>query len=61
MKLVRTKLNSALPSNAHELCTGRLRISVTRFRDMENVVLSEFHTKEELIDVRALSLIFAFG
>ncbi|KAL4003092.1 Patatin-like phospholipase family protein [Acanthocheilonema viteae] len=50
MKLLRMKLNSILPINAHELCTGRLRISVTRFRDMENVILDEFHTKDELID-----------
>lgn len=51
MKLVRMKLNSILPSNAHKLCTGRLRISVTRFRDMENVILDEFLTRDELIDV----------
>ncbi len=51
MKMVRTKLNAILPANAHELCTGRLRISVTRFRDMENVILDEFCTKDELIDV----------
>ncbi|VDN91779.1 unnamed protein product [Brugia pahangi] len=50
MKMVRTKLNVILPANAHELCTGRLRISVTRFRDMENVILDEFCTKDELID-----------
>lgn len=51
MKLVRMKLSAILPSNAHELCTGRLRISVTRFRDMENIILDEFQTKDELIDV----------
>uniref|UniRef100_A0A915PW14 PNPLA domain-containing protein n=1 Tax=Setaria digitata TaxID=48799 RepID=A0A915PW14_9BILA len=50
LKLVRIKLNTILPSNAHELCTGRLRISVTRFRDMKNVILDDFRTKDELID-----------
>uniref|UniRef100_A0A8R1Y7L1 PNPLA domain-containing protein n=1 Tax=Onchocerca volvulus TaxID=6282 RepID=A0A8R1Y7L1_ONCVO len=50
LKLVRTKLNDLLPSNAHEICTSRLRISVTRFHDMENVILDEFHTKDELLD-----------
>ncbi|CAG9536734.1 unnamed protein product [Cercopithifilaria johnstoni] len=50
MKLLRMKLNAILPSNAHELCTNRLRISVTRFRDMENVILDKFHTKDELIE-----------
>ncbi|VDK71667.1 unnamed protein product [Litomosoides sigmodontis] len=50
MKLVRVKLNAILPSNAHELCTGRLRISVTRFSDMENIILDEFRTKDELVD-----------
>uniref|UniRef100_A0A0R3RLS1 PNPLA domain-containing protein n=1 Tax=Elaeophora elaphi TaxID=1147741 RepID=A0A0R3RLS1_9BILA len=50
MKLVRIKLEAMLPSNAHELCTGRLRISVTRSSDMKNVILDEFRTKDELID-----------
>lgn len=56
MKLVRTKLNALLPSDAHELCTGRLRVSVTRFCDMKNVILDEFCTKDELIDVFFLTL-----
>lgn len=56
LKLVRTKLNDLLPSNAHEICTSRLRISVTRFHDMENVILDEFHTKDELLDVFFRSL-----
>lgn len=51
MKIVREKLDIALPPNAHDLCSGRIRISVTRIRDMENVILSDFNSKEELLDV----------
>jgi hypothetical protein len=41
-----------LPENAHELCTNKLFISLTRYSDFKNVVVSEFETREELIQVR---------
>lgn len=40
-----------LPDNAHELATGRLFVSLTRVTDRKNVVVSEYATKEELIQV----------
>ena len=38
-----------LPENAHELCSGRLFISVTLYPSMTNNVLSTFHTRQDLI------------
>uniref|UniRef100_A0A915AVN0 triacylglycerol lipase n=1 Tax=Parascaris univalens TaxID=6257 RepID=A0A915AVN0_PARUN len=49
IEVVRANLDATLPVNAHELCTGRLQISLTRERDRKNVIVSEFKTKEELI------------
>ncbi|XP_030057121.1 patatin-like phospholipase domain-containing protein 2 isoform X2 [Microcaecilia unicolor] len=49
VKIIRSCLSKTLPSNSHELATGRLGISLTRVSDGENVLLSQFNTKEELI------------
>ncbi|XP_003740441.1 patatin-like phospholipase domain-containing protein 2 [Galendromus occidentalis] len=38
-----------LPDNAHELCSGRLYISLTRVSDGANVLISNFSTKEDLV------------
>ncbi|KAK7131908.1 hypothetical protein R3I93_018467 [Phoxinus phoxinus] len=42
-------LQSCLPDNAHTLATGRLHVSMTRMSDGENVLMSEFHSKDDLI------------
>ncbi|MGH0122052.1 UNVERIFIED_CONTAM: hypothetical protein FKN15_001777 [Acipenser sinensis] len=49
VKILRNGLYNNLPENAHELATGRLCISLTRVSDGENVLVSEFSSKEELI------------
>jgi predicted acylesterase/phospholipase RssA len=49
MKIVHDTLNDMLPHNAHEICTRRLFVSLTRFADGRNVVISDFASKEELI------------
>ncbi|XP_053576184.1 patatin-like phospholipase domain-containing protein 2 [Bombina bombina] len=49
VKIIRACLYKTLPDDAHEHATGRLGISLTRVSDGENVLLSEFNTKEELI------------
>lgn len=51
MGLVRLGLEQSLPPNAHELCTNKLAISLTRYRDGENVIIEEFDSREELIQV----------
>ncbi|KAE8607167.1 hypothetical protein XENTR_v10011061 [Xenopus tropicalis] len=49
VKIIRNCLYKTLPEDAHEKATGRLGISLTRVSDGENVLLSQFNTKEELI------------
>jgi patatin-like phospholipase domain-containing protein 2 len=49
--IVRNGLRRILPPNAHEICSGRLFISLTRWKDNKNVVINQFHTREELIQV----------
>ncbi|XP_063145384.1 patatin-like phospholipase domain-containing protein 2 [Candoia aspera] len=49
VKIIRACLYKTLPGNAHELASGRLGISLTRVSDGENVILSEFNSKEELV------------
>ncbi|QQP38701.1 Uncharacterized protein FKW44_019357, partial [Caligus rogercresseyi] len=47
-------LCAAHTSNVHELVNGRLHISVTRVYDGKNVIISNFVSKKELIEVRAV-------
>ncbi|XP_074554813.1 patatin-like phospholipase domain containing 3 [Halichoeres trimaculatus] len=49
VKVIKTGLDRDLPSDAHVLASGRLCISLTRVSDGENVLVSEFNTKDELI------------
>ncbi|XP_067303458.1 1-acylglycerol-3-phosphate O-acyltransferase Pnpla3 [Pseudorasbora parva] len=42
-------LQRCLPDNAHRLATGRLYVSMTRMSDGKNVLVSEFHSNEDLI------------
>ncbi|XP_072001468.1 patatin-like phospholipase domain-containing protein 2 [Engystomops pustulosus] len=49
VKILKNGLYRNLPENAHELASGKLCISLTRVSDGENVLVSEFGSKEELI------------
>lgn len=51
VKIIRLCLSKTVPENGHEVAAGRLGISLTRVSDGENVILSDFHSKEELIQV----------
>uniref|UniRef100_A0A3Q3ARH2 triacylglycerol lipase n=1 Tax=Kryptolebias marmoratus TaxID=37003 RepID=A0A3Q3ARH2_KRYMA len=55
VKVLRSGLNRDLPSDAHILASGRLCISLTRVSDGENVLVSEFGSKEELIQALVCS------
>ncbi|NWU80329.1 PLPL1 protein, partial [Onychorhynchus coronatus] len=48
-KLLRYGLEKHLPSNAHELVSGKLHIVLTRVHDWKSVTVSEFASKEDLI------------
>ncbi|XP_052336961.1 patatin-like phospholipase domain-containing protein 2 isoform X2 [Oncorhynchus keta] len=49
VKIMRNMLYKTLPPNAHHRATGRLGISLTRVTDGENVLVSHFNSKEELV------------
>uniref|UniRef100_A0A8C6NTN2 PNPLA domain-containing protein n=1 Tax=Nothobranchius furzeri TaxID=105023 RepID=A0A8C6NTN2_NOTFU len=51
-------LREMLPEDAHLRATGKLCVSLTRLSDGENVLVSEFTTREELIQVLMCSSFF---
>uniref|UniRef100_A0AAY4CZJ7 PNPLA domain-containing protein n=1 Tax=Denticeps clupeoides TaxID=299321 RepID=A0AAY4CZJ7_9TELE len=56
MRFVRDFLHRELPEDAHLLASGKLCVSLTRLTDGENVIASQFDSKEELIQVRGTIL-----
>ncbi|MEE6477566.1 hypothetical protein FKM82_011553 [Ascaphus truei] len=55
VKILKNGLYRNLPENAHELATEKLCVSLTRVSDAENVLVSEFNSKEELIQALVCS------
>lgn len=53
LRVLRSALHKFLPPNAHELVSGKLHIVLTRLHDWRTVTVSEFASKEELIQVGA--------
>ncbi|XP_048887339.1 patatin-like phospholipase domain-containing protein 2 [Brienomyrus brachyistius] len=49
VKIMRKLLYRSLPPDCHSRATGRLGISLTRVSDGENVLVSQFNSKEELV------------
>ncbi|XP_029192136.2 patatin-like phospholipase domain-containing protein 2 isoform X2 [Acropora millepora] len=50
VQAVRTAFQKMLPDNAHEIASGRLHISLTRVPDFTNLIVSEFSSKDDLIE-----------
>ena len=45
-------LNKQVPENGHEIASGKLFVSMTKYRKMkENVLVSDFKSKDHLIKV----------
>uniref|UniRef100_A0A8C8RHB4 PNPLA domain-containing protein n=1 Tax=Pelusios castaneus TaxID=367368 RepID=A0A8C8RHB4_9SAUR len=51
LRTVQKGLYRMLPENSHQVASGRLHISLTRVIDGQNVMVSEFTSKEDLIQV----------
>ncbi|XP_043296792.1 1-acylglycerol-3-phosphate O-acyltransferase PNPLA3-like [Cervus canadensis] len=49
-KYVRDILHRHLPDNVHQLLSGKMVMSLTRVSDGENVLVSDFHSKAEVVD-----------
>ncbi|XP_067655192.1 1-acylglycerol-3-phosphate O-acyltransferase Pnpla3-like [Haliotis asinina] len=59
-RILRDALWEVLPDNAHEIVSGRLFVSLTRVSDKKCVIVSEFDSKEELIQALLCSAFVPF-
>ncbi|KAK5927571.1 hypothetical protein CgunFtcFv8_012713 [Champsocephalus gunnari] len=58
LRTVRASLLEKLPADAHLKASGRLCVSLTRLTDGRNILVSEFNSREELIQVLMCSCFF---
>ncbi|XP_033181926.1 patatin-like phospholipase domain-containing protein 2 isoform X2 [Anabas testudineus] len=58
LQTVRDSLLEKLPEDAHVRASGKLCVSLTRLTDGKNVLVSEFESREELIQVLMCSCFF---
>ncbi|XP_038612405.1 1-acylglycerol-3-phosphate O-acyltransferase PNPLA3 isoform X5 [Tachyglossus aculeatus] len=49
-RFLKKKLGQHLPANVHQLVSGKLCVSLTRVPDWKNVLVSQFHSKQDVID-----------
>ncbi|XP_070646650.1 1-acylglycerol-3-phosphate O-acyltransferase PNPLA3-like isoform X1 [Bos indicus] len=54
-KHIRDGLQRHLPDNVHQLVSGKMVISLTRVSDGKNVLVSDFHSKDEVVDALCCS------
>ncbi|XP_052604473.1 1-acylglycerol-3-phosphate O-acyltransferase PNPLA3 isoform X1 [Peromyscus californicus insignis] len=59
-KCVRDGLQETLPDNVHQIISGKVYISLTRVSDGENVLVSDFHSKDEVVDALVCSCFIPF-
>lgn len=57
LRVVQDSLLEKLPADAHLQASGRLCVSLTRLADGKNVLVSQFDSRDELIQVEHCSLI----
>uniref|UniRef100_A0A8C3G9T4 triacylglycerol lipase n=1 Tax=Cyclopterus lumpus TaxID=8103 RepID=A0A8C3G9T4_CYCLU len=60
MGLVKDSLQRCLPEDAHVRASGKLHVSLTRVSDRKNILVSEFDSREELIQVLVCSCFVPF-
>lgn len=53
-------LKETLPEDAHKIVSGRLFVSLTRVSDRQNIVVSKFTSKDDLIQVK-IQLVLHFS
>ena len=57
-KTIRKVFRRMIPDDAYKKCSGRLHISLTRCSDWQNVVVSEFLSNDDLVDVSLFQVDF---
>lgn len=58
--IVREALEKGLPDDVHLRANGKLHVSLTRVYDGENVIISEYNSKEDVIQVLLCSCFIPF-
>ena len=48
--IIRRKLESLLPNNVAEMVSGKFFVSITKTRKLKNLLVSEFHDKNDVIE-----------
>ena len=51
VKMVRDGFMQTLPDDAHVIASGRLHISLTELPSRKNVIVNQFDSKEDLVQV----------
>ncbi|XP_044141642.1 omega-hydroxyceramide transacylase-like [Bufo gargarizans] len=51
LAILRKALLNFLPENAHQLATGRLHVALTRLSDGKTILVSDYTSKEEVVQV----------
>ncbi|XP_073070100.1 1-acylglycerol-3-phosphate O-acyltransferase PNPLA3 isoform X3 [Manis javanica] len=59
-KQLRKYLHRHLPANVHQLISGKMCISLTRVSDGQNVLVSDFQSKDEVVDALFCSCFLPF-
>ncbi|XP_069346561.1 1-acylglycerol-3-phosphate O-acyltransferase PNPLA3 [Eulemur rufifrons] len=59
-KQIRDNLCKYLPADAHKRISGKVCISLTRVSDGKNVLVSDFHSKDEVVDALLCSTFIPF-
>uniref|UniRef100_A0A8C8XST6 Acylglycerol transacylase n=1 Tax=Panthera leo TaxID=9689 RepID=A0A8C8XST6_PANLE len=57
---IREHLHRHLPANVHTLVSGRMCVSLTRVSDGESVLVSDFQSKDEVVDALVCSSFIPF-
>lgn len=60
LKILRKALLNILPDNAHQVATGRLNVALTRLSDGKNILVSDFKSKEEVMQALICSCFIPF-
>lgn len=61
LHFVRDILEEKLPADAHLKASGRLCVSLTRLADRKNLLVTHFHSRDELVQVLTGSIPLRFN
>ncbi|XP_018427606.1 PREDICTED: patatin-like phospholipase domain-containing protein 1 [Nanorana parkeri] len=60
LAILKKTLNRFMPENAHQLASGRLHVALTRLSDGKTILVSDFKSKEEVLQALICSCFVPF-